>query len=83
MRARPTPISIFQAVTDLNADRIGHGTYLLEPDMIADTSISAPGEYVERLGEFIADRRITLEVCNGNLQTNPNMKSLSEHTFAD
>jgi len=76
------PESIFQAITDLNADRIGHGTYLLEPDMIADSDISAPDEYVERLGEYIADRRITLEVClTSNLQTNPNMKSLSEHTF--
>ena len=38
MRARPTVLRYLQAVTDLNADRIGHGTYLLEPDMIADTT---------------------------------------------
>lgn len=76
------PESIFQAITDLYADRIGHGTYLLEADAINDPDIQNREEYVERLGQFIADRRITLEVClTSNLQTNPNMRSLDEHTF--
>lgn len=76
------PESIFQAITDLGADRIGHGTYLLEPGAITDPDISDPGAYVQRLGEYISDRRITLEVClSSNLQTNPQMKSLSEHSF--
>lgn len=77
------PESIFQAVTDLYADRIGHGTYLLDPDAIHDDSgIVDRQAYVRRLGEFISDRRITLEIClTSNLQTNPNMTSLSQHSF--
>lgn len=77
------PESIFQAITDLHADRIGHGTYLLDPGAIRDPAISDPNEYVERLSQYIADRRITLEIClTSNLQTNPHMKSLSDHSFA-
>jgi adenosine deaminase len=76
------PESIFQAITDLHADRIGHGTYLLEPDAIRDEDIADREHYVERLGNYIADRRITLEVClTSNLQTNPHLRSLEEHTF--
>ena len=76
------PESIFQAITDLYADRIGHGTYLLEPEMIQDPEIKNPEEYVEQLSQYIADRRITLEIClTSNLQTNPHMKSLSDHSF--
>ena len=76
------PESIFQAITDLYADRIGHGTYLLEPEMIQDPEIKNPEEDVEQLSQYIADRRITLEIClTSNLQTNPEMKSLSDHSF--
>ena len=76
------PESIFQAITDLHADRIGHGTYLLEADQIRDPEIEDRERYVEKLGNYVADRRITLEVClTSNLQTNPDMKSLEQHTF--
>jgi len=76
------PESIFQAITDLHADRIGHGTYLLEPDAIRDPDIDDPEHYVERLGNYIADRRITLEVClTSNMQTNPQLRRIEEHTF--
>ncbi|MEK7705600.1 MAG: adenosine deaminase family protein [Myxococcota bacterium] len=76
------PESIFQAITALHADRIGHGTYLLDPDAITDTSIDDRKSYVEQLGEYIADRRITLEVClTSNLQTTPDMKGVGEHSF--
>jgi len=77
------PESIFQAITDLHADRIGHGTYLLEPDQIRDPDIEDRDYYVERLGNYIADRRITLEVClTSNLQTNPLLQRLEDHTFS-
>ncbi len=77
------PESIFQAITDLHADRIGHGTYLLEADQIRDPEIEDRDRYVEKLGNYVADRRITLEVClTSNLQTNPQMKSLQQHTFS-
>ncbi len=76
------PESIFQAITDLHADRIGHGTYLLEASEIRDPEIEDRERYVEKLGNYIADRRITLEVClTSNLQTNPAMKQLDDHTF--
>ena len=76
------PESIFQAITDLNADRIGHGTYLLEPDAISDSEITDKVGYVRKLGEYIADRRITLEVClTSNLQTNPSIQSYADHPF--
>jgi adenosine deaminase len=76
------PESIFQAITDLHADRIGHGTYLLEADEIRDPEIKDRARYVEKLGNYIADRRITLEVClTSNLQTNPGLKRLDDHTF--
>ena len=76
------PESIFQAITDLYADRIGHGTYLLEPEAISSPEIEDPHHYVEQLSQYIADRRITLEIClTSNLQTNPHMTSLSEHSF--
>lgn len=77
------PESIFQAVTSLGADRIGHGTYLLEPDAIQDPTIRDRDAYVQKLGEYIADRRITLEVClTSNVQTNPSITDLSQHTFS-
>ena len=76
------PESIFQAITDLHADRIGHGTYLLDPGMISAPEIEDRERYVERLGQYIADRRITLEVClTSNLQTNPHMDDPSQHPF--
>ena len=76
------PESIFQAITDLHADRIGHGTYLLEADQIRDPEIEDRDHYVDMLGNYIADRRITLEVClTSNLQTNPHLKFLDDHTF--
>jgi adenosine deaminase len=76
------PESIFQAITDLHADRIGHGTYLLEPGAISDPNIKDREEYVAKLGEYVSDRRITLEVClTSNLQTNPEMQSIGEHPF--
>jgi adenosine deaminase len=76
------PESIFQAITDLHADRIGHGTYLLEAGEIRDPEIEDRDRYVEKLGNYIADRRITLEIClTSNLQTNPAMKALNDHTF--
>ena len=76
------PESIFQAITDLHADRIGHGTYLLEAEEIRDPEIEDRDRYVEKLGNYIADRRITLEIClTSNLQTNPAMKALNDHTF--
>lgn len=74
------PESIFQAITRLNADRIGHGTRLFDHESVADDD--DPRRYVQRLAEYIADRRIMLEVCiTSNLQTMPHMRRVEDHPF--
>ncbi len=76
------PESIFQAITDLHADRIGHGTFLLDESMISDPSIEDKQRYVRELAQYIADRRITLEIClTSNMQTNPSLARLEDHSF--
>jgi adenosine deaminase len=76
------PESIFQAITELNADRIGHGVHLFRTDMIRDEEIQDKGAYVENLVQYIGDRRITLEVClTSNMQTIPEFKNLKDHSF--
>jgi adenosine deaminase len=76
------PESIFQAITELNADRIGHGVHLFSPDMILDSDITDKQAYVNNLAQYIGDRRITLEVClTSNMQTIPALKELKHHSF--
>ncbi len=76
------PESIFQAITECHADRIGHGTWLFDADQIQDPGITDRQGYVDRLVQYIADRRITVEVClTSNLQTIPAMKLLRDHPF--
>ena len=75
------PESIFQAITRLNADRIGHGYFLFSPERCGP-DIRDPEDYVRRLCAYISDRRITIEVCiTSNLQTNPSIKSVDNHVF--
>lgn len=74
------PESIFQAITSLHADRIGHGYMLFSPETITDAKIADREAYTRRLAEYIADRRITIEVCvTSNLQTNPTLKRAEDH----
>jgi len=61
------PASVQEAVTYLNAQRIGHGTRILErgPDLL----------------EYLRDRRVTVEVClTSNLQTKA-IAGLDDHPF--
>jgi len=75
------PESIFQAITDLYADRIGHGYHLFAADMCG-TEVEDPEGYVSRLAQYIADRRITIEVCiTSNMQTNPEIGTLQNHVL--
>ncbi|MDP2305206.1 MAG: adenosine deaminase family protein [Pseudomonadota bacterium] len=72
--------SIFQSITLLHADRIGHGYLLFSPERVTDPKIADPEAYTRRLADFIADRRVTMEVCiTSNLQTNPAIGSAAEH----
>jgi adenosine deaminase len=76
------PESIFQAITELHADRIGHGYFLLDRDMIRNPAISDRDAYIRSLSQYIADRRITIEVClTSNLQTIPAVQDLTQHAF--
>ncbi len=73
------PESIFQAITRLNADRIGHGTHLYSVELVKNDD---PERYVRHLSEYIADRRIAVEVCiTSNMQTMPELRRVEDHTF--
>ncbi len=75
------PESIFEAITVLHADRIGHGYHLFSPELCGP-EVRDPEAYSRRLGQYIADRRITVEVCiTSNLQTNPTIGSVENHVF--
>jgi adenosine deaminase len=76
------PESIFQAITALHADRIGHGYHLFSPELISSEHIEDAEGYTRALVEYIADRRILIEVCmTSNLQTNPGIGSIENHVF--
>ena len=79
------PESIFQAIGDLHADRIGHGTWLFDDTKITSPRIRDRKRYVEDLAEFISDKRITIEVClTSNQQTVPELAAdLRQHPFAE
>ncbi len=75
------PESIFQAITDLYADRIGHCYHLFSPHFITNPNINRQ-QYIQHLAEYIADRRITIEIClTSNMQTNPYLRYLDDHTL--
>jgi adenosine deaminase len=71
------PESIFEAITLLNADRIGHGTHLYAVSQVEDEDAH---RYVRQLSEYIADRRILIEVCiTSNMQTMPELRRVQDH----
>jgi len=74
------PESIFQAITECYANRIGHGTFLFSESAIKLKSIKDKAGYIAQLSEYIANQRITIEVCpTSNLQTIPEFRSLEDH----
>ena len=74
--------SIFEALTQCHADRLGHGYSLFSPEMTEDPTIEDPKAYGENLASYIADRRIAVEVClTSNLQTNPSIGGIENHNF--
>lgn len=77
------PSSIYQAVSECHAQRIGHGTNLFRDDLVDHPDAKRRQRYVKQLAEHIADHRITIELClTSNLQTMPELSSLAEHPFA-
>ncbi len=75
------PESIYEAITLCHAERIGHGTWLFAPERIGNPAIADREGYVNALIEYIATRRITIEVCpTSNLQTMPELGgAISNH----
>lgn len=74
------PESIFQAITECYANRIGHGTFLFSEKAIKLKAIKDKRRYIEQLTEYIANQRITIEVCpTSNLQTIPELDTLASH----
>jgi adenosine deaminase len=74
------PESIWQAITQCHANRIGHGTFLFAHEMIADTKIDDRKKYVEDLANYMASQRIGVEVCvTSNMQTIPSIKTIAHH----
>ena len=80
------PESIFQAIGDLHADRVGHGTWLFDETKIHDPKI-ADRQALRRATwpQFVADKRITIEVClTSNQQTVPELAGdLRKHPFGE
>lgn len=77
------PESIFQAITECHADRIGHGTHIFDSKMVNLQTEKARRDYVEALWQYVADSRITVEVClTSNLQTMPQLKHIKEHPIS-
>ncbi|MCF7928238.1 MAG: adenosine deaminase family protein [Spirochaetales bacterium] len=76
------PESIFQAITKLHTDRIGHGLHLFDTSMILSEEIQDREGYVNALANYIADNRITVEVClTSNLQTSPQIGDVRNHSL--
>ncbi len=74
--------SIFQAITDLHADRIGHGYYMFDESKVTANDIEDKKAYVGRLSSYVAEQRTTVEVClTSNMQTNPEIKDIKNHAF--
>jgi adenosine deaminase len=74
--------SVFQAITECHADRIGHGYYLFDAEKVVDPKITDKKKYIADLVSFVADKRTTIEVClTSNLQTNPEIKNIKNHNI--
>lgn len=74
------PESIFQAMTDCYANRIGHGTWLFAADMVKDGVSKDREAYVHHLAEYVGAQRICMEVClTSNAQTQPKLRNLAKH----
>lgn len=77
------PESIFQAITDLHAERIGHGFHIFHAEEVKAKQKNAE-EYVRGIVQYVAEHRVTLEICiTSNLQTIPQLKGdAKNHAFA-
>lgn len=76
------PPSIFQAVTEFYADRLGHGTYILDSSMVDLPTKAERERYTQALARYVNEHRITIEVClTSNAQTTPKFRNIARHPF--
>lgn len=69
------PASIYQALTDCHAERIGHGFHVFHASHVEHMKGEPAQRYVEQLCQYLGTMRICLEVClSSNLQTIPEMQ---------
>lgn len=74
--------SIFLAITELHADRIGHGLFLFDESKVYSPEITDKKKFIADLANYIADKRITIEVClTSNLQTVPEIDHIAHHSL--
>lgn len=79
------PESIWQAIRDLHAERIGHGFHIHSADKVYDAKNlddKGSGEtFCNNLIKYVSDRRITMEVClTSNLNTMPEL-TIEQHAL--
>jgi len=82
------PESIYQAITDLHAQRVGHGYHLYHPDTIKTPGMSdeEKKKYASDLINYMLNTGKTIEVCmTSNLQTLKSLqdKGLSQHSLSN
>ena len=80
------PESIWQAIRDLHAERIGHGFHIHSDHLVfdpknIDAATNKGTTFCKKLNKYVSDRRITMEVClTSNLNTMPEL-SIENHAF--
>ena len=80
------PESIWQAIRDLHAERIGHGFHIHSDHLVFDSKnvdkeTGKGGLFCQNLNKYVSDRRITMEVClTSNLNTMPEL-SIENHAL--
>eukprot|EP00124_Ichthyophonus_hoferi_P000977 Ihof_evm9s43 gene=Ihof_evmTU9s43 len=79
------PESIYQAISDCGAERIGHGYHLFDDELVRSKKGEVePKKFVKDLSQHIAQQRNTIEIClTSNTNTMPELcnKPLSCHAF--
>eukprot|EP00123_Amoebidium_parasiticum_P013095 comp21767_c0_seq1/m.30869 comp21767_c0_seq1/g.30869 ORF comp21767_c0_seq1/g.30869 comp21767_c0_seq1/m.30869 type:complete len:436 (-) comp21767_c0_seq1:361-1668(-) len=79
------PESVYQAISSCGAERIGHGYHLFNWELVKPKKGDVePRKFVKDLAGYIAQQRITIEVClTSNTNTMPELrdKPLSHHAF--
>eukprot|EP00002_Diphylleia_rotans_P009426 TRINITY_DN1962_c0_g1_i1.p1 TRINITY_DN1962_c0_g1~~TRINITY_DN1962_c0_g1_i1.p1 ORF type:complete len:432 (-),score=75.85 TRINITY_DN1962_c0_g1_i1:195-1490(-) len=81
------PNSIYQAIVNCHADRIGHGLHLFDTDWVRSskgTTLFGAEALVKKLVEHVASKRICIEACiTSNWQTHPELAASKSHPITN